>query len=67
MGAMKKQWVPSATIERTLPRLAEVPGIDWSKPLNELSKAEMVSFLRAAIDLVREVEAATPFNDDLPF
>jgi hypothetical protein len=67
MGSMKDRWIPSTTLEGILPQLAEVPNINWLKPLNEWSKAEMVTFLRAALGLVREAEAVTPFDDPIPF
>jgi hypothetical protein len=41
-----------------LPELAEVPGIDWSKPLAEWSRETMTAFLLAALGRVREATVA---------
>jgi hypothetical protein len=41
-----------------LPDLAEVPGIDWSLPLNDWSRDLVVHFLCAAFDLIRQAMAA---------
>jgi hypothetical protein len=41
-----------------LPKLADVPGIDWSKPIGDWQRDEMVAFLLAALRLVRRGEIA---------
>jgi len=41
-----------------LPKLADAPGVDWSKPLAEWSCEQMISFLLAALSLIREATTA---------
>jgi hypothetical protein len=41
-----------------LPRLADVPGIDWSKPLADWLRETMIAFLLAALGLIREATIA---------
>jgi hypothetical protein len=37
-----------------LPELADVPGLDWTKPLNDWSREDMTRFLVEAMRLVRK-------------
>jgi hypothetical protein len=37
-----------------LPELAEVPGLDWARPLNDWSREEMTLFLVEALRLARK-------------
>jgi hypothetical protein len=43
----------AGAVATILPKLADVPGIDWSKPLVDRSPQEMISFLTTALDLIR--------------
>ena len=43
----------AGAVATILPKLADVPGIDWSKPLADRSPQEMISFLTTALDLIR--------------
>jgi hypothetical protein len=45
-------------VSTILPKLADVPGIDWSKPLADWSRDQMAGFLLAAFGLIREATAA---------
>jgi hypothetical protein len=45
-------------IRTVLPKLADAPGIDWSKPLADWSRDQMISFLLAAVGLIREATIA---------
>src|SRR5262249_34161405 len=41
-----------------LPKLAETPGVDWSKPLQGWSRETMIAFLLAALELIRQATVA---------
>jgi hypothetical protein len=41
-----------------LPKLADMPGIDWSKTLADWSRETMITFLSTAFDLIRQAEVA---------
>ena len=43
----------AGAVATILPKLADVPGIDWSKPLANRSPQEMISFLTTALGLIR--------------
>jgi len=43
----------AGAVATILPKLADVPGIDWSKPLADRSPQEMISFLTTALGLIR--------------
>ncbi len=45
-----------------LPELADVPGIDWTLPLNNWPKETMVSFLGSAFGLIRRAMRARDFG-----
>jgi len=45
-------------ISTVLPKLADVSGIDWSKPPADWSRETMITFLSAALDLIRQAEVA---------
>jgi hypothetical protein len=44
-------------IEVILPKVADLP-IDWSKPLADWSRDQMIAFLLAVLDLIREATVA---------
>lgn len=44
----------AGTISAVLPKLADLPGLDWSKPLAEWPRETMIVFLMKALGLVRE-------------
>jgi hypothetical protein len=48
----------AGVITAILPKLADVPGIDWSKPIGDWQRNEMVAFLLAALQLARCGEIA---------
>jgi hypothetical protein len=41
-----------------LPELADLSDVDWSKPLQDWSRDNMVTFLTTALDLVRKALSA---------
>jgi hypothetical protein len=43
----------AGSVATILPQLADMPGADWSKPLAEWSRDNMVAFLTAALGLIR--------------
>ena len=43
----------AGAVAAILPKLADMPGADWSKPLVQWSREEIVSFLIAALGLMR--------------
>jgi hypothetical protein len=43
----------AGAVATILPKLADVPGIDWSKPLANRSPQEMIGFLTTALGLIR--------------
>jgi hypothetical protein len=49
-------------IAAILPKLADIPGIDWSKPLADWSREAMVDFLLGALRLVRKGAIARDFG-----
>jgi hypothetical protein len=49
-------------IAAILPKLADVPGIDWSKPLADWPREAMVDFLLGALRLVRQGTIARDFG-----
>jgi hypothetical protein len=81
-GFAPNPWDAGA-VAAILPALVDVPGVDWSKPLDQWSRETMISFLLAAFDLIRKAVVArdlssrsitrTPkagadeLNDQLPF
>ena len=48
----------AGAIASTLPALADTPGIDWSKPLADWSRDQMIAFLSNALRLVQQAMAA---------
>ena len=48
----------AGAVATILPKLAVVPGIDWSKPLVDRSSQEMISFLTTALGLIRTATIA---------
>jgi hypothetical protein len=48
----------AGAIGTILPELADVPGIDWTLPLNNWPRETMVQFLCAAFTLIRRALAA---------
>jgi hypothetical protein len=48
----------AGAIATILPRLAETPDIDWSSPLGERARENMVHFLATALRLMHEAIAA---------
>jgi hypothetical protein len=42
----------AGAVATILPKLADVPGIDWSKPLVEWSREAMTMFLTSALNLI---------------
>jgi hypothetical protein len=48
----------AGAVAAILPELAETPGIDWSKSLNDWPRETMVMFLTAALALVRKAVIA---------
>jgi hypothetical protein len=56
-GTTPQPWDAGA-VATILPDLADVPGIEWSLPLNEWPREMMVLFLCAALDLIRQAIAA---------
>jgi len=48
----------AGAVATILPELAAIEGIDWSKPLNDCSHEEMVSFLMKALALIRKATIA---------
>jgi hypothetical protein len=56
-GQSPEPWLGGA-VATILPDLADVPGIDWTLPLNDWSRDIMVHFLCAAFDLIRQAVAA---------
>jgi hypothetical protein len=55
-------WDAGAVIV-VLPELAETPGIDWSKPVNEWSRETMAGFLLTAMRLIRKAMIARDLSD----
>lgn len=43
----------AGAVATILPQLADMPGADWSRPLAEWSREQMVTFLTAALGLIR--------------
>jgi hypothetical protein len=43
----------AGAVAAILPRLVDVPDLDWSKPLADWSRESMIKFLLAALDLMR--------------
>jgi hypothetical protein len=56
-GTYPAPWDAGA-VATILPDLANVPGVDWTQPLNNWSRDTMVRFLCAALDLARQAIAA---------
>ena len=52
----------AGTIAAVLPKLADVPGMNWSTPLANWPRETMVDFLLAALRLVRRGEIARDFS-----
>lgn len=48
----------AGAVATILPQLAELPNIDWSKPLAEWPRETMVRFLTVALDLIRKAVIA---------
>jgi hypothetical protein len=44
-----RQWVPPAVIAQILPALASEAKIDWTKPLDQWSRDDMIGFLHLAL------------------
>ncbi len=56
-GTTPAPW-DAGSVKTILADLADVPGIDWSLPLNGWSQDTMVRFLCAALNLMRQAIAA---------
>jgi hypothetical protein len=57
-GLEPNPWLEGA-VAAVLPKLAEAcPGLDWSKPVGEWAKDDVVAFLIAGFDLVQHALAA---------
>ncbi len=56
-GTTPAPWDAGA-VATIMPDLADVPGIDWTLPLNDWPKEMMLRFLCAAYDLIRQAMAA---------
>jgi hypothetical protein len=54
----------AGVISAILPKLADVPGIDWSKPIGDWQREAMVDFLIGALRLVRQGTIARDFGRD---
>jgi hypothetical protein len=48
----------TGAIARILPALADMPGIEWSKPLADWSHEQIIAFLAKALGLVQQAMAA---------
>jgi hypothetical protein len=46
-----------------LPELAEIPNIDWSKPLSAWPREDMIEFLLVAMRLIRKAMIARDLSD----
>ena len=59
-------WLEGA-IAAVLPKLADAcPGLDWSKPIGEWSKDDVVEFLLAAFNLIQHALAARDAAENPP-
>ncbi len=52
----------AGTMATVLPELADVPGIDWTLPLNDWPRESMVHFLCTAFALIRRAVTARDFG-----
>lgn len=53
----------AGAVASILPQLAETPGIDWTLPLAQWPRENMVGFLLVAARLVRKAEVARDLSD----
>ena len=53
----------AGAIATVLPELAEMPGVDWSKPIGEWSRETMVEFLLTAMRLMRQAMIARDVSE----
>jgi Family of unknown function (DUF6511) len=81
MGMLDPNPWDAGAIATVLPKLADVQGIDWQRPLAEWSRESMIKFLLAALDLIRQAMVARDLggrsitqktkvdelNDEIPF
>jgi hypothetical protein len=58
---MHEAW-DNGAMASILPRLADVPGFDWSQSLNDWSTETMTRFLTSALELAREAMHARDFG-----
>jgi hypothetical protein len=56
-GTTPRPWDAGA-VAMVLPDLAEIPGIDWTQPLNAWPRDTMIAFLCAAFRMVAQAIAA---------
>jgi hypothetical protein len=52
----------AGAVAAILPKLVDVPGIDWQKSLTDFSREQMVAFLVAALGLMRTAIRARDFG-----
>jgi hypothetical protein len=60
-GYSVEPWDAGA-VATILPRLADTPGVDWSKPLADWPREEMTHFLTVAFGLIRQAMIARDFG-----
>lgn len=65
-GADPEPWRFGA-IEAILPGFADIPGVDWSKPLAEWSKAEIITMLHHGHRMIEAAIAAQGETDRFMF
>jgi hypothetical protein len=61
-GLDPEPWDAGA-VAATLPKLAEIPDIDWSQPFGQWPQETVVSFLLTAIRSIRQAQIARDISD----
>jgi hypothetical protein len=61
-GLIPDPWDAGA-VAAILPQLADLPGIDWGKPLADWSRETMTDFLTKAMALVRQAVIARDHSE----
>jgi hypothetical protein len=61
-GLDPEPWDAGAVIA-ILPKLAEMPGVDWSKPFGEWSRETVTQFLLTAMRLIRKAMIARDISE----
>jgi hypothetical protein len=64
MGMLDPSPWDTGMIETILSRLADVP-VDWTKPLADWSRDEMIAFLLTVLDLIRQATVARDLGGGL--